>query len=89
SILMVMSLVLLSGCWDSKDIQDIQYISAVGIDYQNGQYVIYVQVTSFAGVAKQEGLEPKPTPVWVAKGRGKTMNEAMNDMYKRSNQYIY
>lgn len=88
-ILFVLSLALLSGCWDTKDIQDIQYISAMGIDYQNGQYVIYVQVTSFAGVAKQEGLEPKPTTVWVAKGRGDTMNEAMNDIYKRSNQYIY
>ena len=88
-ILSVLSLALLSGCWDTKDIQDIQYISAMGIDYQNGQYVIYVQVTSFAGVAKQEGLEPKPTPVWVAKGRGDTLNEAMNDIYKRSNQYVY
>ncbi|MGE7186521.1 Ger(x)C family spore germination protein [Peribacillus sp. NPDC006672] len=88
-ILMVMSLVLLSGCWDSKDIQDIQYISAMGIDYQNGQYVVYVQVTSFAGVAKQEGLEPKPTPVWVAKGQGETLQVAMNDIYKRANQYIY
>ncbi|MEY8189625.1 Ger(x)C family spore germination protein [Peribacillus simplex] len=88
-ILFVLSIALLSGCWDTKDIQDIQYISAMGIDYQNGQYVIYVQVTSFAGVAKQEGLEPKPTTVWVAKGRGETMNEAMNDIYKKANQYIY
>ncbi|MGE7877951.1 Ger(x)C family spore germination protein [Peribacillus muralis] len=89
SLFIGMSLLTLTGCWDTKDIQDIQYISAMGIDYRNGQYDIYVQVTSFAGVAKQESMEPKPTPVWVAKGSGKTINAAMNDIYKRSNQYVY
>lgn len=38
---------MLSGCWDILDLQDIQYITAIGIDYEDGEYVVYVQSLNF------------------------------------------
>jgi len=89
-MLIVVITMNLSGCWDSKDIQELQYITALGIDYKDDKYIIYGQVMSFSGgVAKQEGSPTTPTPVWVVKGSGKTVITAMNDVYRKANQPIY
>ena len=55
-ILMLLSMLslLLSGCWDNKEVQDINYITALGIDYKDNKYIIYVQMLDFATIAKQE-----------------------------------
>ncbi|MBD7938453.1 MULTISPECIES: Ger(x)C family spore germination protein [Cytobacillus] len=82
---------LLSGCWDAKDIVEMQYITAIGIDYnkEKEEYILYAQVVSFAGVAKSEQAATVPSKVWVAKGQGKSMEAAMNEIYDKSNQIIY
>ncbi len=88
-MLIVVITMNLSGCWDSKDIQELQYITGLGVDYKDDKYIIYGQVMSFSGVAKQEGSQTVPTPVWVVKGSGKTVVTAMNDVYRKANQSIY
>ncbi|WP_342489043.1 Ger(x)C family spore germination protein [Cytobacillus sp. FSL W7-1323] len=82
---------LLSGCWDEKDIVEMQYITAIGIDYdkEKDDYILYAQVVSFAGVAKSEQAETVPSKVWVAKGQGKSMEAAINMIYDKSNQIVY
>ncbi|MFO1446323.1 Ger(x)C family spore germination protein [Bacillus sp. Bva_UNVM-123] len=87
--IIIFTTLTLSGCWDAKDVQNLLYISAIGIDHENDHYVIYGHVMSFSGIAKQEGAQAVPTPVWVTKGYGKTINTAMNDFYQKSNQPIY
>ena len=59
-ILMLLSMLslLLSGCWDNKEVQDINYITALGIDYKDNKYIIYVQMLDFATIAKQESSKP-------------------------------
>ncbi|MFK9116608.1 hypothetical protein ACJEBK_06925 [Peribacillus frigoritolerans] len=44
----------LSGCWDEKTIQDFHYITAIGIDFKDGEYIVYTQLVDFAAVAKTE-----------------------------------
>lgn len=88
-ILIILIMLTLSSCWDAKDVQELQYITALGIDYQNETFIIHGQVLSFSGIAKQEGSQAAPSPVWVAKGYGKTIIMAMNDYYKKSDQPIY
>lgn len=90
-ILLIVSTFFLSGCWDVKDIVEMQYITAIGIDYDNEkeEYILYAQVVSFAGVAKSEQAATVPSKVWVASGRGKSMEAAMNGIYDKSNQIVY
>lgn len=85
----IMLTLTLTSCWDAKDVQELQYITALGIDYKDDTFIIHGQVMSFSGIAKQEGSQMLPTPVWVAKGYGKTIITAMNDFYRKSNQPIY
>lgn len=78
-------MLLLSGCWDIKDIQDINYVTSIGFDLDNNQYRAYVQMIDFSSVAKTESSKPiKPMPVWVGVGTGETLVGAFNDLYRTS-----
>ncbi|WP_197255986.1 Ger(x)C family spore germination protein [Paenibacillus dendritiformis] len=82
--LAAMILLGLPGCWDAKNIQDINYIAAIGIDYEGGKYVIYTQSLDFTNVAKQETKANEPAPIWVGRGTGFTLDMAVNDIYNIS-----
>lgn len=90
-ILMLLSMLslLLSGCWDNKEVQDINYITALGIDYKDNKYIIYVQMLDFATIAKQESSKPtEKAPIWVGRGTGTTLTEALIDLYTSSQQRV-
>ncbi|WP_152393433.1 Ger(x)C family spore germination protein [Paenibacillus guangzhouensis] len=74
--------IVLTGCWDKKNIQDINYVAALGIDYVNNKYVVYSQSLDFTIVAKQEGAKAKEhVPVWIGRGEGETLDSAVNDIF--------
>lgn len=88
TLLSMLSL-LLSGCWDNKEVQDINYITALGIDYKDNKYIIYVQMLDFATIAKQESSKPtEKAPIWVGRGTGTTLTEALIDLYTSSQQRV-
>ncbi|HEY2493188.1 MAG TPA: Ger(x)C family spore germination protein [Paenibacillus sp.] len=83
------SLALLSGCWDSKEIQNIAYVTALGFDYVDGKYKAYAQVLNFSNIAKTEALEiGKIVPSWIGQGEGKTVTESMSSLYSTSQQRV-
>ncbi|MCP1309054.1 Ger(x)C family spore germination protein [Paenibacillus tyrfis] len=89
-ICMVILLGLLTGCWDAKEIQDINYITALGIDYAQDEYVVYAQMMDFTSVAKQEGGKPsQKASVWVSKSTGLSVNDALQKMYRTAQQLMY
>ncbi|MGO0060755.1 Ger(x)C family spore germination protein [Brevibacillus fluminis] len=82
---------VLCGCWDMKSIQFSNYITALGFDYRDGHYVVYGQVLDFSNIAKQEGGKMSETaaPVWTGHEEGDTVNTALTNLYKTSQQRIY
>jgi len=73
---------MLSGCWDIVDPQDINYFMAVGFDYVDDQFIIYAQMIDFAAVTTPESDKPtQHQPVLVGKGKGETAAQAFNDLY--------
>lgn len=81
---------LMSGCWDAREMESQHYVSALGIDYQDGTYTAYIQLLSFSRLAKEEGGgEPKENPVWIGKATGKTINEAVTGIYESSQERIF
>lgn len=87
--LFIIMSVLLAGCWDNKEVQDINYITALGIDYKEDQYIIYVQMLDFATIARQEGTKQTETaPIWVGRGTGSTLSDALIDLYTARQQRI-
>lgn len=78
---------LLTACWDIKDLQTVNYITAIGLDYKQGKYIVYAQMMDFTSVAKQETGKPGTPPhMWVGKGIGETVNLAVNELYNTAQQ---
>ncbi|MFB7641630.1 Ger(x)C family spore germination protein [Peribacillus butanolivorans] len=82
-------LFILTGCWDYKDIQDIHYVTALGVDYEDGKYVVYVQLVDLSAVAKTEAKSSEPTKVYIGKHSGKSISEAINHLYQTAQQRLY
>lgn len=79
-----------TGCWDMKTIQDTNYITAVGFDYQKGRYIVYCQMLDFSTVAKQEGGKSGAPPmIWVGREEGETVDDAFNRLYKTTQQRVF
>lgn len=43
-IILIITLFFLTGCYDYKEINDLAIISAIGVDYQNDEYIITLEV---------------------------------------------
>ncbi|MEC0128787.1 Ger(x)C family spore germination protein [Paenibacillus pabuli] len=85
--LLIGCLILLTGCWDAKEVQSINFITAIGIDYEDDHYIVYAQLIDFSSIAKQEGpTSREASDIWIGRGEGTTLSMAINDLYKTSQQ---
>lgn len=90
--LIILLMLALSGCTGSKNIQDLTYIVAIGLDYDEikDEYTAYIQGLNFANVAKQEGSRSTdPIPTFVGSAKGKTLNMAVSNLYKVSRPPLF
>ncbi|WP_164779609.1 Ger(x)C family spore germination protein [Paenibacillus kobensis] len=88
--LLVSCLTLLSGCWNSKDIQNMAYVTAIGLDYADGHYTTYVQVLNFMNIARSEGVQiGKKVPIWIGKGEGETIVGSLDALYATSQLRLF
>lgn len=86
-VVLVCSL-LLTGCWDLKAVQDMNIVTALGIDYKKDHYVVYVKLTDFSAVGTKEGSgDSKPASTWVGVGEGPTVLLAINDIYRSAQHH--
>jgi Ger(x)C family germination protein len=87
SSLLMGCLILLTGCWDSKEVQSINFITAIGVDYEDDQYIAYAQLIDFSSIAKQETPTSREArDIWIGRGEGTTLSMAINDLYETSQQ---
>ncbi|ARK32706.1 hypothetical protein BkAM31D_24190 [Halalkalibacter krulwichiae] len=71
-----------SGCTtDMKEIQTLNYATAIGVDYKDGKYYIYTQLVGLASVAKTEG-QSAPPQTFVSRAEGKTFIDAFFEVYQ-------
>ncbi|AEP01484.1 Ger(x)C family spore germination protein [Heyndrickxia coagulans] len=70
---------LLAGCWSHKELTDIAFVSAIGIDrLENGNYLLTYQIVNSlnipSGMQTSGGQGP---PVTIYQTEGKTIEEAI------------
>lgn len=87
--LLIMTTVLLSGCWDVTEPQRMYYINAIGVDFKDNQYEVYMQILNLDDVAKSEQPNPDVAPAEVGVGKGRTIEEAIYKLYRASDQQIF
>lgn len=90
--IIIVGCLMLSGCSKIKNIQDLTYIVAIGMDYdpEKEEYTAYLQGLNFANVAKQEGSRPtEPIPIFIASAKGETLNLAVSKLYNRTEPPLF
>jgi len=90
SLLACLVLLPVGGCWDYKNIDRMNYLTVMGIDYDEGRFEVFLQSSHFAGVAMGEKTlnSSKPRDV-VGIGRGKSIGEAIFEVYKAEQITVY
>lgn len=87
--LIILIVVTMTGCWSATNIQDQHYVSALGVDYDGENFILYAQTLNFQIIASSETQQgvPKNTS-YVGKGIGKTMHTAAADLYKTAQMRV-
>ena len=88
-LLLLLSSILLAGCWDMTEPERMYYVHAVGIDYVDGQFEIYAQIIDFSNVAKTEQPNPEAVQAEVGKARGNTVDEAFFSLYESLDMRLF
>lgn len=78
---------LLSGCWSRRELNDIAIAEGVGIDIADDQFELTVQVVNPGSVTKAK-MEHE-IPVIVYSSKGVTLNEAVKRLTSSISRNIY
>lgn len=88
-IIFISLLILLSGCWDENEPERMLYIYGLGIDYKDDKYEVYAQIIDFTMLAKTEQPNPQATQAEVGHASGKTVDEALFELYHSMDQKLF
>lgn len=83
-IIILITILLFSGCYNYKELNEIAVVSSIAIDKEDDEYLVSAQVMN----AKQEE-ESENSQVIVYTSKGKTINEALRDMTMKSSRRLY
>lgn len=88
AITMFLALALMAGCWDYHEVHQVSYGSALGVDYKDSKYNLYILILDFTHITKLGGRPSKIKSV-VGSAQGNTFAEAMFELYRSEQQFIY
>ncbi|QCJ41324.1 Ger(x)C family spore germination protein [Bacillus sp. S3] len=87
-IIFFSSLILLTGCWNRRELNELSIVVGLGIDQENGQYLITAQVVNPSEIASKKGGSGK-TPVVVYQSKGETLFEAVRKITTVAPRKLY
>lgn len=78
--------ILLTGCYDYKELNTISIVSATSIDYKDNEYKINVQIINPQAPDKTAVIG---APFIIYEGVGKTIQEAYRKIIATSSRFLY
>ncbi|MDQ0214649.1 Ger(x)C family germination protein [Oikeobacillus pervagus] len=89
-LLMISSVLFIHGCSDSTPPEDMVYAHGIGVDYVDGEYIIYLQIINLGSIAKTEGGgDEEKDPTEMGRVKAKNLDEALFKLYQSSQIKIY
>lgn len=87
---MICMSLFLTGCWDNREAERMLYAHAMGIDFVDNQYEIYLQIINLSSVAKSDTpVSPGESQMEVGSATGKTMEDAIIKLYKSIDEEVF
>lgn len=87
--ILIVTLPILSGCWDEIEPQRMYYVNGVGVDFKDNQYEIYLQLINFKDIAKSETPYFPEAPAEIGYATGETLEEAIYELYRSIDQEVF
>ena len=85
NILIIISLVLLiSGCYDYRELNDMSVVTGIGIDYKDNKYIVSLEVTKSVKDASSNQIE-----TMVFTGEDSNLSDAFLNAKSNSDKYVY
>ena len=87
----VLILLPISGCWDSKDIQQKDIHISEMIDHKDGNYIFYGEVADLSGKQQKDGDSGngKSQSFQIVKAAGKNLTQARDELDRKSSMPVY
>ena len=90
-----MVLVFLTGCWNNRDLTEINMVVAMGVDRsEDGKVLVTVQVVEPAAIqstasGKGKGGRIQPKPIFVVSYEGETVFDALSSMLSEVDNELF
>jgi spore germination protein KC len=92
-IIFVPFLLFLSSCGQISEIDRMLYVHTMGIDYKDGQYVVYAQIINLEAGGRTEqgggGAGGTSQQATVGKAEGNTVDDALFKLYNAAQRRIF
>ncbi|MEH7086647.1 Ger(x)C family spore germination protein [Neobacillus drentensis] len=86
----IMSMPVLSGCWNQKELTDLAFVMALGIDRgEDDLYHVSFQLVNPANVSTGQTGGGQGLPIAVYKSTGRTITEAARNATKKVSRRLY
>ena len=77
-----------TGCWDSREINDLSFVMAMGLEEaENGNLKVTVQIAKASELTPGVAVDQKP--YWVISGEGRNTFEAIRNLSLRTPRRLY
>lgn len=80
---------LLTACWDSRDIQEREIVTAVITDYHNGAYSFVVEVANIKGGRKANGGNEPGIKFDIAQSQGSNLPDARFHLDRKTDSPVF
>ena len=85
-ILIIITIFLLTGCYDQKELNKIAILTATEINKIDDEFIINAQIVNPQSPDKTTNVE---SPFFIYTGRGKSIQEAYRQIKLKSSRYLY
>jgi len=85
-IISILFILLLTGCYDHKELNTIAILTATEINKINNEYIVSAQVVNPQSPDKTISIQ---APFIMYEGKGKTIQEAYRQIKLKSSRYLY
>ncbi|MFW6022804.1 MAG: Ger(x)C family spore germination protein [Halanaerobiaceae bacterium] len=90
TIIIILLMTILTGCWDNRSLTDLGLVLAMGIDKKGDSYEVSYQVVKPGTIkGKQGGGSGQEQAYWTYTSSGETVFDAVRNALKTTNKKLY
>lgn len=89
TLTIVSAFFLLAGCWDMEESDRLDYVHGIGVDYEDGKVILYLQLVNLGGLGTPETAVKEEDQITIATASAEDVNTAIFNIYKSAQRRLY